>query len=186
MSFNLGELFPSQLLLDTVCERCVYLELKSQNQNNEQQIKNKYKLCLSNEIVNKTIGGKIFCSSCSNHEYFKRGKDHVSVTESDYEECYSETLKNNESIYIPKYVEFLSDHFLLAKRRDGFSFKYKAKIKTDKFAQIRKVVKRKIYDSDYVQNKSIVKLRKAIGLAPDISVLEKYGVKVDKTVLADW
>ena len=90
------------------------------------------------------------------------------------------------SIYIPKYVEFLSDHFLLAKRRDGFSFKYKAKIKTDKFAQIRKVVKRKIYDSDYIQNKSIVKLRKAIGLAPDISVLEKYGVKVDKTVLADW
>ena len=56
----------------------------------------------------------------------------------------------------------------------------------DKFAQIRKVVKRKIYDSDYVQNKSIIKLRKAIGLAPDISVLEKYGVKVDKTVLADW
>ena len=186
MSFNLGELFPPQLLLDTIRERCVYLELKSQNQNDEKQIKNKYKLCLSNEMVNKTIGGKIFCSSCSKHEYFKCGKDHVSITEADYEDCQSDTLRNNESIYIPKYVEFLSNQFLLSKRRDGFSFKYKAMIKNEKFAQIRKVVKRKIYDSDYTQNKSIVNLRKAIGLVPDISVFEKYGVKIDKTILADW
>lgn len=186
MSFNLGELFPPQLLLDTIRERCVYLELKSQNKNDETQIKDKFKLCLSNEMVNKTIGGKIFCSSCSKHEYFRRGKDHVSVTKADYEECYSDTLKNNESVYIPKYVEFLSDQLLLSKRRDGFSFKYKATIKPEKFSQIRKVVKRKIYDSDYTQNKSIVNLREIIGLTPDISVLEKYGVKIDKTVLADW
>ena len=60
MSFNLSEAFSSSLLLKTICERCVYLELNSQNKNDKNQIKHKYKLCLSDELISKTIGGKIF------------------------------------------------------------------------------------------------------------------------------
>lgn len=185
MSFNLSEVFSSSLLLKTICERCVYLELNSQNKNDKNQIKHKYKLCLSDELISKTIGGKIFCSSCSDHEYLKNGKDHITVTKDDYEECLSNKLRDSKSIYIPKYAEYLTNDFLLAKKREN-SFNYKAKIKLEKFTQIRKVVKQKIYDSDYAKNESIIQLRKTIGLAPDVSVLEKYGVKIDKTLLSDW
>lgn len=185
MKFNLGESFPSELLLSVICERCVYLELNSQNQNNTEQTKNKYKLCLSSEAVSKTIGGKIFCASCSSHKYLQKGKDHIRVIHDDYEDCCSETLRDHESLYIPKYVEFLSNESLLNKKRDGFSFKYKAKMKFEKFLEIRKAVKQKVYDVSYTKNGSVIKLREAIGL-PDMSVLKKYGVKLDETVLADW
>lgn len=182
---NLGEAFSESLLLSSIKEGCVYLEMQSKNQNNKTQIKNKFKLCLSNKNIQNVINGMIFCSSCSNHIYLQNGRDHVSVVGSDYEECLSENLRENTSIYIPNYVEFIQKELIVAKKRAN-KFLYKAKLKENKFIEIRKMVRRRICNLGLTCSDSVMQLRKAIGgIVPDTTALERHGVNIDKTFLSD-